>query len=193
MLQRALGVIVLSCLLTLPAGKASAGFTVQTQFNTFNFEAAGPIQTLGPGEGSSQAAMFSTTFDISMGLDGPFQLMVNVAGPGINGMLTDPVLADLVGFDVCLQNEQVYHCTYEDMLTFEPGQIINPGDVFTATGEILEQDNSLTPPVTASDSFVARAAVPAPGALALMAIGLVGLGFSRRRKALQSECRSTGL
>ncbi|MGD2083832.1 MAG: PEP-CTERM sorting domain-containing protein [Chromatiales bacterium] len=152
-------------------------------FNTFNLQPDGFIMDLGLGEGSSQNAMFSTMFDVGpMGTGVPFSLMVNITGPGTNIMLTNEALADVVN-NVCEPNADEYHCMYEQMLTFEPGQMIYPGDMFTANGEILFEGASLGPPVTASDSFVARAAVPAPSALALMAIGLFGFGFSRRRKA----------
>jgi hypothetical protein len=154
------------------------------EFNSFDFTQAGPIVDLGLDEGSSLNTMLATTFMIdSAGMGGAvFSLNVDLSGPGdftSNLQIANVVDAGLCnvdnGFSVASTE---MHCQLVDgMLNIEPGILIHPGDTFGAAGTISINGTTLD---MENDSFVAA---PEPAMFALIATGLFGIAFTRRKTA----------
>jgi PEP-CTERM motif len=183
-MSKILSLVIAALCLCLHALVASAGGTVVApiaQFDTFTFSAVGPI------DGSQQTAQLATTFGV--GPKGPFDpslfsLSLSFSGPGAPAT---EIIPGTTLSSICTDPPSLYLCSYSSQFTFMANGPIQPGATFGATGEILflyplqSSPQPLSPPVTATDSFVAT--TPEPSALALIAIGLFGLGVARRKAA----------
>jgi hypothetical protein len=166
-LLQAFGLLLLASLITQ---QAYAGASITAEFNTFVFDAAGPIEELGAGE-FQQSTMLSTTFGIAGGEVGDFSLGLVFTGPGTFN-------PDTITLDGMICTEQG-ECTFNGMFDFE-APMIAAGTIYTATGNIFHATIQ-TSIATATDSFVAS--VPEPAVFALIAAGLFGIAFTRRKTA----------
>jgi len=173
-LLQVVGLLFLGSLLVQ---EASAGVAIAptANFNTFSFTQDGAIMSLGLNEGSSLNTMLSTTVTLGGGIGvdvSGFSLGLTFSGSGaVTGMV--PNLGS------CTLGSS---CNVMAAFNFESMGIIQPGDMFSVTGNIFYDGDLMTSLATATDSFTATA-VPEPGVLALIAIGFAGLGFTRYKTA----------
>ena len=181
---------------TAPAAFAGAppASVGMAQFNTFSFSAAGPIT--GTGSGAQQIADLSTTFTFSdfgdvSNLNGDLanlSLSVLFTGPG--SPAPNPLSVGFLNLPTpCMLDpgQLVLSCSYQQQITFGPDSGIVPGTTFGATGRIVFQNSFQTIDLATSNTatFVAPA-VPEPSVLALLGVGLLALGFSKRKTLVVS-------